>query len=206
MTDSSAKPSALQIAVPAVGLAALFAIYIYVCGITVAAVAYCLLGFVLLAVALIDLKTYTIPNIFVVGISLLFFAMVTMETVMGTPMPEVVGQVTDGLMGSLVVGGGMLLFSVVFDMVTGKMSLGGGDIKLLLAVNLFLGLKLSIANLVLSCILAVIFAAVSGVHKPEAEDAKFSQRVIPFGPAIALATVLTRFALPIILSLSGVSL
>ena len=210
MTDSSEQSgkiamSPLRAAVYAAGLVAVFATYIYVYGVTVPAVSYCVLAVLLLLVALIDAETYTIPNIYVVGISMLFFVMVCVETIMGAPMTQVVAQVTDGLLGSLVVGGGMLLFSVVFDLVTGRMSLGGGDIKLLLAVNLFLGLQLSIANLVLSCIFALIFAAVTGKQKKEGEDGSL-QRVIPFGPGIALATVLSLAVGPLAFAWLGLAL
>lgn len=204
MTESKkfAAPRTFSI-VCAVVLVAIFATYIYVYGLTPASVTYCIVAALLMKVAIVDMGSYTIPNIFVVGISLLFFAMLTVETVVGVPMREVVSQATDGLLGSLVVGGGMLLFSVLFDLVTHRMSLGGGDIKLLLAVNLFLGLKLSILALVLSCVFGLIFAAVSGIHKPEMEGAKFSKRIIPFGPSIAAATVLSQLAGPYLLPLLG---
>lgn len=187
----------------AITLAVVFAIYIYVYGFGIPAIAFCVVAALLLAAASIDLDTYTIPNVFVVGISLVFFAMLAAETMAGVPMTGVVAQAIDGLLGSLVVGGGMLLFSIVFDLVTGRMSLGGGDIKLLLAVNLFLGLRLSILNLVLCCVFGLLFALVSNVHKPESEGADFKQRVIPFGPSIALASIISQLGGPFLLGQLG---
>ncbi|MEG2982681.1 MAG: A24 family peptidase, partial [Raoultibacter sp.] len=69
--------------------------------------------------------------------------------------------VADGLAGALGVGGFMLVASLVFDRVLGKQSLGGGDIKLLFMVGLFLGAALSVFNLLVSCLLGLVFASAS---------------------------------------------
>ena len=86
-------------------------------------------------------------------------------------------------MGELIIismlAGGMLAFSLLFDRLTGKESLGGGDIKLFFMTGLYLGSAWEILfYLILSCLLGLGFAAM-----------KKSQR-IPFGPAIAAACFL----------------
>lgn len=45
----------------------------------------------------------------------------------------------DGLVGALVLGGGSLVASIAFEHLAKRPSMGGGDIKLLAAVGLFLG-------------------------------------------------------------------
>lgn len=124
----------------------------------------------------------------------------------------------DGLAGGLLVGGGILLFSLVFDAVTGKTSLGGGDVKLLFAVGLFLGAALSLLNLLVACVLGLVFAAfrlrrvgsacpsigegAAGEGEGAAQEGSLppTDRAIPFGPAIAAATMFTLLAGPSILT------
>ena len=83
------------------------------------------------------------------------------------------------LLTGLVCGGALLAVSLVMDRILGKESLGGGDIKLFFVVGLYLGPVGTLIALILSCVLGLIFAAVSrrGSGKP-----------FPFGPAIAAAT------------------
>ena len=69
----------------------------------------------------------------------------------------------------------MLLLSSVFDKITGKESLGGGDIKLFFMTGLYLGPAVGLFNLILSCIAGIFFVIV------------MKQKRIPFGPAISLA-------------------
>lgn len=157
-----------------------------------------------------------------------------------------IAGLVDGLAGGLLVGGGILLFSLVFDAVTGKTSLGGGDVKLLFVVGLFLGAALSLLNLLVACVLGLVFAAFhlrrSGVAAPkvagkasaealpnapgrstpsanspapsvngpasQADTPKLPpdtpqppvEKAVPFGPAIAAATMFTLLAGPSILT------
>lgn len=125
----------------------------------------------------------------------------------------------DGLAGGLLVGGGILLFSLVFDAVTGKTSLGGGDVKLLFAVGLFLGAALSLLNLLVACVLGLVFAAFRLRRAPSTPCGKAVKcaagegagaspestpppvdKAIPFGPAIAAATMLTLLGGPLVLT------
>ena len=84
-----------------------------------------------------------------------------------------------GLLGGLIIGGGMLLLSLLFDRLLGKESLGGGDIKLFFMTGLFLGTAVSLFSLILSCILG-LFVAVG-----------MKQNRIPFGPAISAAAFIS---------------
>ena len=70
----------------------------------------------------------------------------------------------------------MLALSLLFDRLTGKESLGGGDIKLFFMTGLYFETAWEILfYLILSCLLGLGFAALKRTQK------------IPFGPAIAAA-------------------
>ena len=112
----------------------------------------------------------------------------------------------DGIVGAAVVAGGVLVLSVAFDKVTKRRSLGGGDVKLLFMVGLFLGLAGSMLNLLMVCLMGVAFAFAQGFSVPsspgegEGEGESVRTRAIPFGPAIAAATAFTLLAGPTILT------
>ena len=112
----------------------------------------------------------------------------------------------DGIVGAAVVAGGVLVLSVAFDKVTKRRSLGGGDVKLLFMVGLFLGLAGSMLNLLMACLMGLAFAFAQGFSVPsspgegEGEGESVRTRAIPFGPAIAAATAFTLLAGPTILT------
>ena len=78
----------------------------------------------------------------------------------------------------VLVGGGVLLLSLVMDRMLQKESMGGGDIKLFALVGLYLGFYRTVFTLLLSCVLGLLFVLISrrGRGKP-----------FPFGPAISAA-------------------
>ena len=73
----------------------------------------------------------------------------------------------------------MLLISLVFDKLTGKESLGGGDIKLLFMTGLYMRPGVTLFNLMLSCFVGLFIAL--GLKKDK----------IPFGPSISIAVFLS---------------
>lgn len=194
-------------------MAVLFAAVVVRYGVSVQTAAYLVLVCILMAVALVDLDTFTIPNGFVLAGCVLWLV-----TIWFMPAPRVdafsegslfAGWVhpggavaLDGIVGAVGVAGGVLLLSLVFDMVTKRSSLGGGDVKLLFMVGLFLGLAGSMLNLLVACVVGLAFAVVRGLSAPSSqdEDESIRTRAIPFGPAIAAATVFTLLAGPTILT------
>ena len=84
-----------------------------------------------------------------------------------------------GLVSAFGVGLLMLLISLVFDKLTGKESLGGGDIKLLFMTGLYMRPGVTLFNLMLSCFVGLFIAF--GLKKDK----------IPFGPSISIAVFLS---------------
>ena len=88
------------------------------------------------------------------------------------------------LAAGVVAGAALLLLSLVMDRVLKKDSLGGGDIKLLAVIGLYLGFLQTLFCLILACILGLAQALVSG---------KLHGKQFPFGPALSAAAVLMLF-------------
>ena len=128
-----------------------------------------LLGLILLIVSLTDLHSWIIPDRLHVAGVLVFLA----TTVF---MPDPLHNILRGVLLGIALGGGMLVLSLLFDRLTGKESLGGGDIKLFFMTGLYLGSAWEILfYLILSCLLGLGFAALRKTQK------------LPFGPSIAAA-------------------
>ena len=209
--------------IAALTMAAVFVVLVLVHGITVQTLAYAILASILCAIALVDRATYTIPNKLVVVGAVVWATTVWFMRVPpkgfgpGTLFAETFGMgflavQVDGLVGGIAIGGGVLLFSLMFGAAVRRESLGGGDVKLLFVVGLYLGLALGLFALLLACAIAIVLALWSGVageQEPRTdtakgdpplvnpgESARFRTRVIPFGPAISAATVLALLAGP----------
>lgn len=202
-------------------MAASFVVLLAVHGFGVATLVYMVLACLLMGVALVDLDTFTIPNGFIVAGVVLWLASVWFMRVppadifgIGSLFASLVGRgwpavALDGIAGAVVVGGGILVFSMVFDAIVKRSSLGGGDVKLLFMTGLFLGLAGSLFNVLLACVLGLALAFVRGVSpsvtpsEAVAEDEEpesFRTKAIPFGPAIAAATMLALVVGPSVLT------
>lgn len=93
----------------------------------------------------------------------------------------------DGLVGALVLGGGLLAVSIAFERFAQRPSMGGGDIKLLAVVGLFLGWERGLWCLFAACLVVLAMQAISRVR----EDGKrIGSRTFPFAPAILVGVVI----------------
>ena len=132
-------------------------------------VAYLAFGCVLVAIAVRDVRTLTIDNrsvLLLMGLWLLWRIALGVEAVVNgfdflvavveaAPLTGV--SLSDGVLGAIVLGGGLLVFTTAWEAVTKKAAMGGGDIKLLAAMGLFLGLVGGMVALAVAC---VVFAIV----------------------------------------------
>lgn len=93
----------------------------------------------------------------------------------------------DGLVGALVLGGGSLAVSIAFERLAQRPSMGGGDIKLLAAVGLFLGWERGLWCLFAACLVVLVMQVVSRVR----EGGKgIASQTFPFAPAILVGVVI----------------
>lgn len=127
----------------------------------------------LFCLSLVDLESYEIPNGCLL-ISIIAWAVAV--PFMGMSIKTVLIHVVTGIAYGAI----MLGFTLLFDKILGKETMGGGDIKLFAVTGLYLGVVASLFSLFISCILGLLVGA---VRKKQEKGA-----MIPFGPSIALAS------------------
>lgn len=151
--------------------ATVFASVVWRFGLTWQGLEYLILACVLVYLSLIDLDTMELPGIpMVVGaVNWLVFLWA---------YPDPMGRLVWGLVGAAAIGGGVLCVSLVADKVLGRETMGGGDIKLLCLLGLYLGPGGGLLLLILACFVGLGMAAATGAGRG---------KEFPFGPSIALA-------------------
>lgn len=93
----------------------------------------------------------------------------------------------DGLVGALVLGGGSLAASIAFERLAQRPSMGGGDIKLLAVVGLFLGWERGLWCLFAACLVVLVMQMASRFR----EGGKgIGSQTFPFAPAILVGVVI----------------
>lgn len=91
----------------------------------------------------------------------------------------------ESLIGALAGGASIYFIGVVGKLIFRKESMGGGDVKLLAMVGSFLGWKAAL----LIFFIAPVFGAIVGIIL----KLKYKAEIIPYGPYLALATVIAIF-------------
>jgi leader peptidase (prepilin peptidase)/N-methyltransferase len=167
---------------------------------------------ILIVLSLTDLDSWTIPNGCIVTAIVIRFAYVIANGVIcGMDVFQVVcSTLFDGLIVAI-----PLLVLVLFaDKVLKKESMGGGDLKLFFVAGLYFGWQECLLLIILACVFGIVLALCSRPHNatdashqavqssddPEDTENDHSasdqsatglQRMIPFGPSIALACFAT---------------
>lgn len=137
------------------------------------------LSAVLLELSLIDLKSYTIPDAAILtGLGIWLGALPFTPGAPGI-RPTLPEELRYALLGGFGLFLSLLLLSLLFDHLSGRESLGGGDLKLFFLLGLYLKPAVGLFALILSCLLGLAMAGL------------LRTRRIPFGPAISLAFVLS---------------
>ncbi len=136
----------------------------------------------LFTAAYADLISYEIPtSSYVVPIVAFVLIKPFIELSDINDLPLVLDMVYgDGLLGGIVIAGAIFVISLLLDKTMKKESLGGGDIKLIFVAGLYLGLIANLFNMILICIIGLVFAMISKKRRDTA--------YIPLAPAIAIAS------------------
>jgi len=130
---------------------------------------------VLIVITFIDLDHQIIPDVLTLpGIPLFFLAAVFIIKV---PWLE-------ALLGLLIGGGVLFLIAFVYELISKREGMGGGDIKLLAMIGGFLGWKSLIFVLLFSSFTGAIIGVTAMMIKKQ--DMKYA---VPFGPFLSAAAV-----------------
>jgi leader peptidase (prepilin peptidase)/N-methyltransferase len=86
-----------------------------------------------------------------------------------------------GILAAVVYGGGILGVSLILDRILKKDSLGGGDIKLIAVIGLYLGPMAPLFMMIIACVSGLLFLVLRN------RFAKNSPEQMPFGPFISAA-------------------
>jgi leader peptidase (prepilin peptidase) / N-methyltransferase len=139
---------------------------------------YMLLGTVLIIITFIDLKEKIIPDVLSYPFIMIGFLFSFFRKDL-TPI--------NSLLGILAGGGSLLLIAVAGTYLFKKEAMGGGDVKLAAMIGAFLGWQLTLLSLFFGFFLgAVIGIIVLVLSKGKSE-------IVPFGPFIALGTMIAIF-------------
>lgn len=97
----------------------------------------------------------------------------------------------DGLVGALVLGGGLLTVTLGYEALSGRRAMGGGDVKLMAAAGLFLGVEGGLVCLLTACVASLAMALVLprlGWRAPSPGDfGEVAQGASPDGPSVGTA-------------------
>ncbi|MCF7825530.1 MAG: A24 family peptidase [Candidatus Marinimicrobia bacterium] len=152
-----------------------FSIWAFSAAKPVLALQISVLGFALLGVTYMDLKKWIIPNVFILYI----LAVALLAMVVGTV------SIAHALSGLLVASVVSLFIILPQKFGSGDKTLALGDVKLCLAVALWLGWILSAYVFFLASVLAILTWMLSGFFKGFS-----ARRRVPFGPFVALSTMI----------------
>ena len=130
---------------------------------------------VLITISFIDLDHQIIPDVLSLpGIPIFFLAAIF---IVRLPWHE-------ALIGLLIGGGMLFLIAFVYEFITKREGMGGGDIKLRAMIGGFLGWKSLIFILLFSSLAGAVVGITAMIIKKQ--DMKYA---VPFGPFLSLAAV-----------------
>ena len=147
----------------------LYCVVFAVAGLNVKSVLIMLLVSALIVIAVIDWRTYEIPfglNVFITALGIL--------SVVNKLINRDFTGIIDNLIGAVSVSG----FLLILYLVTRGRGIGGGDIKLMAAAGLLIGVKSIILAFVIGCVLGSV------IHVIRMKVSK-TDHVLAFGPYLA---------------------
>ncbi len=164
----------------------------------------CFLGWVLLAVIVIDAETMMIPDRFSMGGALagLVFSLIfpSLHGYGYFPLPgERILSVIDALIGLLVGSSVMYWIGAAAEKALGKEALGQGDVKLMGCIGAFCGWEAAVfmifAGASIGTALVIPFIVFQNLKKKSSTQNPSGDQILwgketPFGPYLAIATIL----------------
>lgn len=147
-------------------------------GLTVHTLCAAVLCSCLFCLSLVDLETQIIPDRFLVIPAVVRIVELLAEGGFSALL--------SGVWPGLVIGGGVLILSLIMDKVLKKDTMGGGDIKLLAVLGMFLSFPECLLMVMIACVIGIVMASV--LMKVNSETP------FPFGPALSLAAWITLLA------------
>jgi len=149
----------------------------YKYGVSLQLCEYLILAIVLLGCSFADLEGYIIPD------SLILTAVLG-KLIFIVLSEDKLNAFTEAIIGGFSVAIALLIIVLVFEKITGKVAMGGGDIKLIFVIGIFVGWKLNILCLIISCIVGIISGLIINIGKKTNE-------LFPWGPSIAFSGWIT---------------
>lgn len=183
--------------------AVIFTAYFLRFGITLKALCFMGFGFFLFVLSLADYESFIIPDRFVLGAAA--FGILTgyhiypknAWAVSVYRLQLLENHWLSVILEGLILAAGLLLIVLVFDFLTRKEAMGGGDIKLMFAVGCALGVPAGVLSLFISCIIGLFFALIPGIKAKNRKDITADEwdtpknlEAFPFGPSICIAVFL----------------
>jgi leader peptidase (prepilin peptidase)/N-methyltransferase len=133
----------------------------------------------LITITFIDLRHQIIPDVISLpGIPAFFFLAVFFMNL----------TVWESLLGILIGGGCLFMIAFLYEIITKREGMGGGDIKLLAMLGAFLGWKSLFFILFVSSLLGAVVGVSAMIIK--GQDMKYA---VPFGPFLSIAAVAYLF-------------
>lgn len=141
----------------------------------------------LAASSVFDLRERIVPNALVIALVGVWVISQIAAALCGIATPSC----TEQIVGAFAVGAALLVATLLFERISKRNALGGGDIKLLAACTLFLGIPGILICLGIACALSVVLAFIIP-HTPFAQEGE-AAGTIPFVPAITLGALFVLF-------------
>ena len=158
-------------------LATVYVLLLHRFGLSVSLVSHLIFASCLFTLSLVDLDTQIIPDRFILIPIVARFAEIMLtsgvKALLSTALP------------GLIIAGAVLALSLIMDKVLGKDTMGGGDIKLLFVIGLYLTLPECLLMVLLACVIGIVFASILMKIDPETP--------FPFGPALSISAIITLF-------------
>lgn len=145
---------------------------------------YALVLALLSAGAVVDVRERVIPNAVPAGIVLVHVLLCLLAVALGSG--DAMRLAARSALGLLVLGGGLLAFTMAYERLVCLDAFGGGDIKLMGALGFAFGWQQGVAVLAIACI-AFCLGLGAGSLRSRARGGPPRQDG-PFAPAIAFAT------------------